>query len=154
VSITAAEQSSEHRSYYKKSESGVFGAGFGFTIGSEKQSQDGSSSSIEQIGSTVASLNRDVSLHAGERQPDRRRECLDPHRQQQPRRPHRQRRRREPGPPGQFQQHRRAVRAAQPEPQRTNNLTIDATQLVTTDGSLIGGRCVSPTWCLRRHRVD
>ena len=67
LTVTTAEQTSSTSSSASKTKSGLFAAGAGVTIGKQQQSQGTQTTSTEQVGSQIGSLNGSVSLRAGDR---------------------------------------------------------------------------------------
>ncbi|MRR52063.1 MAG: adhesin, partial [Rhodocyclaceae bacterium] len=66
IKVTAAENSEKSSHFKKTTKSGLFGTGgIGFTIGTQQQSSDAKDTTSSAAGSTVASLNGDVTIQAG-----------------------------------------------------------------------------------------
>ena len=65
LNIGTQEQTSESEYIYKVKKSGIFaGGGFGITIGSEKQRDEYVNKNVENVGSTVGSIEGNVNLEA------------------------------------------------------------------------------------------
>ena len=65
LNIGTQEQTSESEYIYKVKKSGIFaGGGFGITIGSEKQRDEYANKNVENVGSTVGSIEGSVNLEA------------------------------------------------------------------------------------------
>ena len=65
LNIGTQEQTSESEYIYKVKKSGIFsGGGFGITIGSEKQRDEYANKNVENVGSTVGSIDGSVNLEA------------------------------------------------------------------------------------------
>ena len=65
LSIGTQEQTSESEYIKKVKKSGIFaGGGFGITIGSEKQRDEYANKNVENVGSTVGSIEGSVNLEA------------------------------------------------------------------------------------------
>ncbi|VBB09905.1 pectin lyase fold [Lucifera butyrica] len=66
VNITTAQETGQTESYSYTKTSGIFGGGFGFTIGSRSQKLDTTGQTVTQIGSTVGSTNGQVNITSGQ----------------------------------------------------------------------------------------
>lgn len=68
IKVTAAGNSEKSSHFQKTKKSGLFGTGgIGFTIGTQQQSSDAKDTTTSAAGSTVASLNGDVTIQAGKK---------------------------------------------------------------------------------------
>ncbi|PIT20846.1 hypothetical protein BGI36_07700, partial [Snodgrassella communis] len=66
INISAAENHYTDRQYHKETKSGLMGSGgIGFTIGSQKESDDTTSQSLTHSGSSIGSLNGNTNIIAG-----------------------------------------------------------------------------------------
>ncbi|VVE37841.1 hemagglutinin repeat-containing protein [Pandoraea terrigena] len=65
VTIASAEDRSSSLSVTEKQTSGVFGSGFGFTIGSRSEKEKQRREQVTQTGSVVGSVTGDVTVQAG-----------------------------------------------------------------------------------------
>ncbi|PIT20303.1 hemagglutinin repeat-containing protein, partial [Snodgrassella communis] len=66
INISAAENHYTDRQYHKETKSGLMGSGgIGFTIGSQKESDDTTSQSLIHSGSSIGSLNGNTNIIAG-----------------------------------------------------------------------------------------
>ncbi|MCO6527181.1 hemagglutinin repeat-containing protein, partial [Snodgrassella sp.] len=66
INISAAENHYTDRQYHKETKSGLMGSGgIGFTIGSQKESDDTTSQSLIHSGSSIGSLSGNTSLISG-----------------------------------------------------------------------------------------
>ncbi|WP_257378752.1 hemagglutinin repeat-containing protein, partial [Snodgrassella communis] len=66
INISAAENHYTDRQYHKETKSGLMGSGgIGFTIGSQKESDDTTSQSLIHSGSSIGSLSGNTNIIAG-----------------------------------------------------------------------------------------
>jgi filamentous hemagglutinin len=68
VSITSAQETSQEEHMHKEKSSGLFGGGgLGFTIGSKSEKTTNDEQTVKQAGSTVGSIDGNVSITAGDK---------------------------------------------------------------------------------------
>jgi filamentous hemagglutinin len=68
ISITSAQETSQEEHMHKEKSSGLFGGGgLGFTIGSKSEKTTNDEQTVKQAGSTVGSIDGNVSITAGDK---------------------------------------------------------------------------------------